>query len=196
MPISACHGNYQSKQGRITKKTQDCPAAFKMEARRDEEGNEIVRLIGCLTHSHEYEHRFKKVSAKTKDGILGLSKMGLEPKEMHKRYYSVLKVDPSKTPDKPILLDNIIEILETTDPKIPTTRFPEPEALIRLAEEEHIRKFNFSVMIPNQEEYFDEEIANKIVPTTNDKFFIMHMSERQRLLFQKYPQQVRVLLLL
>ena len=120
------------------------------------------------------EDRFKKISKKTKDLLLGKILLGIPINEIVKQ----MAAEAEKMVDKPITKEDVRRIANRNLPIPNTKNLDENLALIKLLEKPAIRAYNYRSFIPNLESHLSEDEKKRLVDTPEDRFMIFYMSDR------------------
>ena len=136
--------------------------------------------------------RFKRLSKKTLEKVDQLSKTGVFDKEILYQHFGDFTKDPDSQNSREVVIQDITRRTQKTNPSTPTINLGDGEAMIAIAHDKRMRKFNFKSIIENQHEFVSEAVLEKIIETENNGFFALYMSETQLDLFEKYSSQTLI----
>ena len=180
----------------------DCHAQFHLVETKEENGTiESVQIYGCLSHNgHEREERFLRVSAKDKEKIADLKKIGVPPNTIKTDHFALQdsnnnaneQPNEQKVGGKPPLLKDIKRIARLACPDHDFQNWPKAEAMMMLVEKPDVYLFNFGSVLENQEALLNDATRKKFCPTENDRFIFFRMSEFGRRMFRENPGQLFV----
>ena len=178
-----------------------------MDVTKDETGVETeVLLYGCFKHSdHTREKRFLRISAKTKEKIVELHRLGVPPEEIKRKHFDLSEEteennnEDSTGPqnqggrvDKPLTKQDVKRICRKNLPNPDTRNWGKPEAMFFLLEKSDVHLFNFASVIEDQEAYLNDTTRKKFHPTEGDRFLFFRMSDFGRKMFRANPHQLFV----
>ena len=143
-----------------------------------------------LSHSHIFEPGELKISKSVKEEIVGLGRFIKNGADIARDHFPLNSETIKNCKSRPLEPQDVKRLLKQFLPAYETQNLPSASALVKLAENKNIVKFNFASILQNQESLFGESELQKIVDTPEDRFFLMYMSERQREMFRMYPYQL------
>ena len=134
------------------------------------------------------EDRFKRISKKTKEVICGKLLLGIPTSEVAKQ----MALDVHEKVDRDVLREDVRRLAKKVTPKTDTMHLREEDAMMQILKKPEIRKFNYDQFIENLEEQLSEEEREKYIPTPDNRFLLIRISDYQLYLFNENPYNLEV----